>query len=78
MSPVFYLEDNPTCAREILRPLFLEIHAPKRKRRVINNFTPWLTPELKRLMFEMDKLKRAAIINNSVAHWTEYKILETT
>ena len=25
-------------------------------------------------MFERDKLKRAAIINNSDAHWTEYKI----
>ena len=76
MSPVVYLEDNPTCAREILRPPFLEIHAPKRKRKVINNYTPWLTPELKRLMFEMDKLKRAAISNNSDAHWTEYKILK--
>ena len=77
MSPVVYLEDNPTCAREILRPLLLEIHAPKRKRKVINNYTPWLTPELKRLMFEMDKLKRAAIINNLDSHWTEYEILET-
>ena len=77
MSPVVYLEDNPTCAREILRPLFLEIHAPKRKRKVINKYIPWLTPELKRLIFEMDKLKRAAIINNSDSHWTEYKILET-
>ena len=27
-------------------------------------------------MFEMDKLKRAAISNNSDAHWTEYKILK--
>ena len=26
------------------------------------------------MMFERDKLKRAAIINNSDAHWTEYKI----
>ena len=25
-------------------------------------------------MFERDKLKRAAIINNSDSHWTEYKI----
>ena len=35
---------------------------------------PWLTPEIKRLMFERDQLKRATIINNSDAHWTEYKI----
>ena len=35
---------------------------------------PWLTPEIKRLMFEREQLKRATIINNSDAHWTEYKI----
>ena len=46
----------------------------KRKRKVRNNYAPWLTPEIKRLMFERDKLKRAAIINNSDSHWTEYKI----
>ena len=57
--------------------VFLEIcdfHAPKRTRKVRNNYTPWLTPEIKRLMFERDKLKRAAIIDHSDAHWTEYKI----
>ena len=46
----------------------------KRKRKVRNNYAPCLTPEIKRLMFERDKLKRAAIINNSDSHWTEYKI----
>ena len=46
----------------------------KRKRKVRNNYASWLTPEIKRLMFERDKLKRAAIINNSDSHWTEYKI----
>ena len=72
-----HLEDNPNRAWEILSCLFLEIcdfHAPKRTRNVRNNYAPWLTPEIKRLMFERDKLKRAAIINNSDAHWTEYKI----
>ena len=46
----------------------------KRKRKVRNNYAPWLTPEIKRLVFERDKLKRAAIINNSDSHWTEHKI----
>ena len=72
-----HLEDNPNRAWEIWSRLFLEIcdfHAPKRKRKVRNNYAPWLTPEIKRMMFERDKLKRAAIINNSDAHWTEYKI----
>ena len=66
-----HLEDNPNRAREIWSCLFLEIrdfHAPKRKRKVRNNYAAWLTPEIKRLMFERDKLKRVAIINNSDAH----------
>ena len=70
------LEDNPDSAWEIWSRLFLEIcdsHAPKRKRKIRNNFAPWLTPELKRLMIERDKLKRAAIINKSVTYWAEYK-----
>ena len=29
---------------------------------------------MKRLMFERDKLRRTSIVNNSDAHWTEYKI----
>ena len=69
-----YLEDNPNRAGEIWSRLFLEIcdfHAPKRKRKIRNNYAPWLTPEIKRMMFEREKLKRAAIINNSDAHWTE-------
>ena len=41
--------------------------------RVRNNDAPWLTAEIKRMIFERDKLKRAAI-NNLDAHWTEYKI----
>ena len=72
-----HLEDNPNRAWEIWPCLFLEIcdfHAPTRKRKVRHNYAPWLTPEIKRLMFEGDKLKRAAIINNSDAHWTVYKI----
>ena len=71
------LESNPNSAWEIWSRLFLEIcdfHAPKRKRKIRNNYAPWLTPELKRLMFERDKLKKGAIINNSDDHWAEYKI----
>ena len=58
---LFHLEDNPNRAWEIWSRLFLAICdfiASKRKRKVRNNFAPWLTPEIKRLMFERDKLKR--------------------
>ena len=69
------LEDNPNSAWEIWSCLFLEIcysHAPKQKRKIRNNFAPWLTPELKGLMFERDELKRAAISNKLEAYWAEY------
>ena len=59
-------------------PTHFVVRAPDwtntQKRKVRNNFAPWLTPEIKRSMFERDKLRRASIINNSDAHWTEYKI----
>ena len=68
------LESNPNSAWEIWSRLFLEIcdfHAPKRKRKIRNNYAPWLTPELKRLMFERDKLEKAAIIDKSEVHWAK-------
>ena len=70
------LEDNLNSAWEIWSHLFLEIcdsHAPKWKRKIRNNVAPGLTPELNRLMFERDKLKRAAIINKSETYWSKYK-----
>ena len=56
--------------------MFLKIcdfHAPKRSRKIRNNHAPRLTPELKKLMFQRDKLKRVANINKTEANWDSYK-----
>ena len=36
----------------------------ERKRKVRNTYASWLTPRIKRLMLEKDKLKRAEFIKN--------------
>ena len=65
-------ELNPNSAWEMWSNMFLKIcdfHAPKRSRKIRNNHAPWLTPELKKLMFQRDKLKRVANINKTEANW---------
>ena len=69
-------EVNPNSAWEMWSNMFLKIcdfHAPKRSRKIRNNHAPWLTPELNKLMFQRDKLKRVANINKTEANWDSYK-----
>ena len=49
----------------------LDIHALLRRKRFRINFTPWLTPSLKRSILERDKLKVQA--KNSPDIWPAYK-----
>ena len=69
-------DENPNHAWEIWKEIFLKIsniHAPLRKRKIRNTFAPWLTPELKRQMFERDKLKKIATKFKTDENWTNYK-----
>ena len=78
---VVHLEDNPNRAWEVWSRLFLEIcdfHAPKHKRKVRNNYAPWLTPEIKRLMFERDNyLKGLQLSINQMLIGLSIRLLET-
>ena len=70
--------DNPTGAWEVWKQSFLSVanlHAPVKKRRVRNSNAPWLTPEIKRLMWERDRIKRIAIVTNDQLKWAEYRRL---
>ena len=70
--------DNPTGAWEVWKQSFLalaNLHAPVKKRRVRNSNAPWLTPEIKRLMWERDRIKRIAIVTSDQLKWTEYRRL---
>ena len=48
-------------------------HAPLKKRRVRGISSPWITPELKKLMFHRDKLKKIASRFPTDVNWTSYK-----
>ena len=70
--------DNPTGAWEVWKQSFLAVanlHAPVKKRRVRNSNAPWLTPEIKRLMWERDRIKRIAIVTSDQLKWAEYRRL---
>ena len=71
---------NPTGAWELWKQSFLavaKLHAPVKKRRVRNSNSnaPWLTPEIKRLMWERDRIKRIAIVTSDQLKWAEYRRL---
>ena len=51
----------------------LDVHAPLRKKRIHNQFTPWLTASLKGLMMKSDVLKKEAV--KSPEKWTSYRKL---
>ena len=73
------LIDNRTRAREVWKHSFLAVanlHAPVKKKRVRNSMAPWLTPEIKRLMWERHRTKRIATVINDQLKWAEYRRLK--
>ena len=51
----------------------LDNHAPLRTKRVRNKPSPWLTPNIKKLMYHRDHLKKLAIRNGSTSSYDAYK-----
>ena len=73
------LEENSDIAWDIWQQMFLGIadyHAPLKKRRVRGISSPWITPELKKLMFQRDKLIKIASSFPTDVNWTSYKNLK--
>ena len=59
--------DNPTRAWEMWKQSILAVanlDAPVKKRRVKNSKAPWLTREIKRLIWERDRIKRIATVTS--------------
>ena len=48
-------------------------HAPIRTKRVRSSKSPWVTPHLKKYMYERDKMKKKATITNDPWDWTNFK-----
>ena len=58
------------------KKFFLEVldkHAPVQRIRKRNSGVPWLTGEIKKIIFERDKLKRKAMVTGSRAAWDKHK-----
>ena len=70
--------NNPISAWEVWKQSFLAVanlQEPFKKRRVRYSKAPWLTPEMKRLMWERDRTKRVATVTSDQLKWTEYRRL---
>ena len=50
----------------------LNAHAPIRTKRVRNRDAPWITSDIRSMMFRRDYLKKHAAKNRSEANWIEY------
>ena len=71
---------DPNVAWNFWRNMFLNIcdsHAPFRRKKVRNTNSPWLTPDLKKLMFERDKAKKLASRAGSSETWMHFNALRT-
>ena len=69
---------DPNVAWNAWRNMFLNIcdsHAPFPRTKVRNSNSPWLTPDLKKLMFERDKAKKLASRAGSNETWMRFKAL---
>jgi hypothetical protein len=49
-------------------------HAPFKSKRVRNKNNPWMTPEIRTLLINRDKLKRNALISNDTDNWLHFKL----
>ena len=68
--------DDPNTCWHAWKSLFLEIldrHAPVRCKRTSSALVPWITSNLKRLMWNRDYHKKQAMKHASSAHWNIYK-----
>ena len=73
--------DNSISAWEVWKQSFLAVanlQAPFKKRRVRNSKASWLTPEMKRLMWERDRTKRIATVTSDQLKWAEYRRLRNS
>ena len=68
--------DDPNEMLSTWNTLFLNTlntHAPIKRKRVRNTEAPWITPEIKKLMFERDNLKKKATVSKTSRSWGLYQ-----
>ena len=73
---LLYISDDPNDMVYTWENLFVEvinIHAPLKKRRIRNKPSPWLTHDIKKMMYHRDYLKRKAVKGGSATTYEAYK-----
>ena len=70
------MSDNANEMASTFQEIFehlLNLHAPLKKRKVKNEYAPWITSDIKRSMEERNKMKKLALKDPNL--WPRYKIL---
>jgi hypothetical protein len=62
---------------DLWKKIFMTVvdkHGPFKSKRLRNKNNPWMTPEIKTVLINRDKLKRKAVISNDTDHWLHFKL----
>lgn len=73
---VYVFGDEPNNSWKIWKQMFLEIldkHAPLQQKKIKSKKAPWITRDIRTLLYERDDLKRKAILSKSEHDWSKYK-----
>ena len=65
--------DDPISAWQKLFFDIADKHAPVKQRRIRKNCAPWLSVEIKKLIWERDRFKRKAVYTNDENDWVNFK-----
>ena len=75
---IYFFGENPNDMWGMFKELFLEVldkHAPLQKKKTKSKQSPWVTNNIKTMIYTRDKLKRKAIISKQENDWVNYKKL---
>ena len=68
--------DDPINAWQVWKKLFLDVadkHAPVKQKRIRKNCAPWLSEDIKKLIWERDRLNGKAVYANEQNDWFNFK-----
>ncbi|XP_031556954.1 uncharacterized protein LOC116293638 [Actinia tenebrosa] len=69
-------KESPDDMWDRWKELFLSVldsHAPIKTKRIRNKKSPWMTTDLRKAMYDRDKMKQKATQTNSRDDWSDYK-----
>ena len=73
---VYFFAKDPNDMWEIWKKIFVEVldkHAPLQCKKIRSKKVPWITSDIKKLIYTSDKLRRKVISTNLENDWFDYK-----